>query len=114
MSDLAVFMRSLFTTGVYDNPQTMEVMLTTIDGVAAGPDYQGMPQVPGRYRMGIEVGQIHGMTGYYHGGFWGTFAVYIPELDLAIATAINQQESTVGMGLVNQTIALVADAIQHH
>ena len=46
MSDLAVFMRSLFTTGVYDNPQTMEVMLTTIDGVAAGPDYQGMPQVP--------------------------------------------------------------------
>ncbi len=114
MSDLAVFMRSLFTTGVYDNPQTMEVMLTTIDGVAAGPDYQGMPQVPGRYRMGIEVGQIQGMTGYYHGGFWGTYAVYIPELDLAIATAINQQESTVGVGLVNQTIALVADAIRHH
>jgi len=112
MSDLAVFMRSLFTGAVYDQAGTTEVMLTTIDGVSAGPPYQGMPQVPGRYRMGIEVDRIQGMTGYYRGGFWGTYAVYFPELDLAVATAVNQQNSSAGMHLTSQTIALVADAIR--
>ena len=91
--DMAVFMRALFTGGVYRDAATADTMLTTVEGAGPGPDLSGMPMVPGRYRMGIEVREQNGLTLYLHTGFWGTLAAYLPEPDVAISIAVTQQQS---------------------
>lgn len=91
--DLATFLRALFTGGVFARPATADTMRTTVAGAAPGPDLSGMPMVPGRYRMGIEVREEDGRTLYLHTGFWGTLAAYLPEADVAIAVAVTQQQS---------------------
>ncbi len=91
--DLAVFQRALFTGGVYRDAATADTMLTTVEGAGPGPDLSGMPMVPGRYRMGIEVRDQDGLTLYMHTGFWGTLAAYLPDPDVAISIAVTQQQS---------------------
>ena len=86
-------MRALFTGGVYRDAATADTMLTTVEGAGPGPDLSGMPMVPGRYRMGIEVREQNGLTLYLHTGFWGTLAAYLPEPDVAISIAVTQQQS---------------------
>ncbi len=41
-----------------------------------------------KYCMGMYKFTIAGMTAYYHGGFWGTDAIYFPELKTAISITI--------------------------
>jgi len=53
----------------------------------------------------VVVTEIGGYTVYRHGGFFGTTAAYVPELDLALAATINQAESGDELG------EMVADAI---
>jgi D-alanyl-D-alanine carboxypeptidase len=91
--DMAAFMRALFTGGVYRDAATADTMLTTVDGVGQGPDLSGMPMVPGRYRMGVEVRDRGGIALYMHTGFWGTIAAYLPGPDVAISIAVTQQQS---------------------
>jgi len=91
--DMAVFMRALFTGGVYAHPATADTMLTTVEGAGQGPDLSGMPMVPDRYRMGVEVRERDGLTLYMHSGFWGTLATYMPGPDVAISIAVTQQQS---------------------
>ena len=91
--DMAVFMRALFTGGVYRDAATADTMLTTVEGAGQGPDLSGMPMVPGRYRMGVEVRDRNGLALYMHTGFWGTLAAYLPEPDVAISIAVTQQQS---------------------
>ena len=91
--DMAVFMRALFTGGVYRDAATADTMLTTVEGAGQGPDLSGMPMVPGRYRMGVEVRDRNGLSLYMHTGFWGTLAAYLPEPDVAISIAVTQQLS---------------------
>jgi D-alanyl-D-alanine carboxypeptidase len=91
--DMAVFMRALFTGGVYRDAATSDTMLTTVAGAGAGPDLSGSPMVPGRYRMGVEVRDPGGLEVYMHTGFWGTLAAYFPGQDIAISIAVTQQQS---------------------
>jgi D-alanyl-D-alanine carboxypeptidase len=91
--DLGTFIRALFVGGVYRDAATADTMLTTVDGAKAGPDLSGSPMVPGRYRMGVEVRDLGGLTLYMHTGFWGTLAAYFPEQDIALAIAVTQQQS---------------------
>ena len=91
--DMAVFMRALFTGGVYRDAATSDTMLTTVTGAGAGPDLSGSPMVPGRYRMGVEVRDLGGLEVYMHTGFWGTLAAYFPGQDIAISIAVTQQQS---------------------
>jgi len=91
--DLTTFMRALFVGGIYTDEATADTMLTTIDGAVAGPDLSGSPMVPGRYRMGVEVQDLGGLTLYMHTGFWGTLAAYFPGQDIALSIAVTQQQS---------------------
>jgi len=56
--------------------------------------------------MGVFARNFNGLTAYGHSGFWGTRAVYIPEMDLAVAAAITQQESKA------RVFRLVEDAVE--
>ncbi|MFN0179800.1 MAG: serine hydrolase domain-containing protein [Gemmatimonadales bacterium] len=79
MKDLARFNRALFTGGVYQNPTTIDSMLT---------------KVPARrltgYRLGIVETSLLGYRAYGHTGYWNTFAYYLPDLDLSIAGSLLQ------------------------
>jgi D-alanyl-D-alanine carboxypeptidase len=108
VGDLARFYRALFTGGVFDDPATAEIMLTTIDGVEPLPGAR-----PPGYRMGIWVVEIEGFTTYRHTGFLGTLATYVPELDLALGLTVNQNQSRSALDdIARDAIRLVAQTKQ--
>lgn len=101
VGDLAVFTRALFEGRVFDDPTTLETMLTTFDGLNA-PEGAGEQWIePGAYRMGLWVVEVEGLTGYRHSGFWGTSATYFPDLDLVITGTQNQNH---GKNILNPLV----------
>lgn len=104
VGDLARFYRALFTGGVFARPETIDLMLSTIDGAEPLPEGG-----PAGYRMGIWVTDIEGHTAYMHTGFFGTLAIYVPDLDLALAVAVNQNQSGGALrGLARELVRLSA------
>jgi D-alanyl-D-alanine carboxypeptidase len=107
VGDLARFYRALFTGGVFIDPATADLMLTTVDGAEPLPNAR-----PLGYRMGIWVTEIEGFTTYRHNGFFGTLATYVPELDLVVTAATNQNQDQGALNrLALEAIKLVAEAI---
>jgi D-alanyl-D-alanine carboxypeptidase len=110
MRDLALFFRALFSGGVYTRLETTATMLTTIDGAGPRPGADETALPAGSYRMGVWVEDWQGLTVYRHGGFWGTTAAYVPELDLTVAATVNQNSGKMDLeDLVRQTISVVKD-----
>jgi len=110
VGDMARFFRALFTGGVYSKAVTLDTMLTTLDGVRARADASERALPSGAYRMGVWVVEVEGFTAYRHTGFWGTAATYVPELDLAVASTINQGEGPMlHVELVDRAIAIVIE-----
>ena len=113
VDDMARFYRALFTGKVFADPATIDVMLTTVDGCVPRPDADDDALAPGAYRMGVWVFEIAGLEVYAHSGFWGTAAVYAPELDLAVAVTVNQNKAKEAMWeLVEQSIAIAREAVR--
>ena len=111
VGDLARFYRALFTGGVFADPATADVMLTTVDGVQALPGASERALPPGAYRMGIWVVEVEGLTTYRHTGFFGTLATYVPELDLVVTVTTNQNSDQGALNkLAVEAIRLVAEA----
>ena len=105
VGDLAQFYRALFTGGVYADPATADIMLTTVDGARPLPDAR-----PLGYRMGIWVVEVEGFTTYRHTGFFGTLATYVPELDLIVTAATNQNQDEGALtDITLEAIKLVAE-----
>jgi len=93
MADLARFWYSLFAGKVFARTSTLQTLLTTpVEAVVDG------------YRMGVFEREFGGLTVYGHSGFWGTRAIYVPDLDLALAAAVTQQETS------HRVFQLVEDA----
>ena len=92
VEDLATFMRALFAGQVYRNHTTLKTMLTTVPATRGGPSaYGAFEQIPGTYRLGIEASPSE--TVYSHKGYFGTYAGYVPSLELSIAISVNRQGS---------------------
>jgi D-alanyl-D-alanine carboxypeptidase len=92
VGDLADFHGAIFRGGVYSDPATVDIMLSTIEGAVVSPKATERSLPPGAYRMGVWVLETEGHTTYHHTGFWGTMAVHVPELDLTIAATANQNQ----------------------
>ncbi|WP_300526837.1 serine hydrolase domain-containing protein [Maricaulis sp.] len=93
--DLARFWRALFRGEVFADAATLNLMIEAPGQVA-----------PERYRLGVFIETIDGATAYSHSGFWGTYAVYIPERDLAIAAVVlDQSEFGAMRALVHELAA---------
>ncbi len=109
VGDLAAFFRAVFTGSVFEDPSSVDTMLTTLDVGRAGPDYFGSELKVGEYRMGVTVTQMGGRTVFRHGGFFGTMAAYVPDLDLAVGATVNRTESGDALHfMVESAIAAVA------
>ena len=109
VGDLAVFFRAVFTGGVFEDPSIVDTMLSTLEVERAGPDYFGSELRVGEYRMGVTVTEMGGYTVYRHGGFYGTMAAYVPDLDLAVGATVNRTESGEALySMVESAIEAVA------
>ncbi len=93
VGDLARFFGGLFRGRVFAEPETLQTMLSTFEGLQPLPDAGERALPPGAYRMGVWVLETDGHTTYHHTGFWGTMAVHVPDLDLTIAATVNQNQS---------------------
>jgi D-alanyl-D-alanine carboxypeptidase len=91
--DMAAFVRALFDGGVFRYAATADTMLTTVPDAREGPALDGSPMVPGVYRMGVMVREVRGLETYFHTGFWGTLAAYLPQRDISLSIAVTQQQS---------------------
>jgi len=110
VGDLARFWRGLFSSGVYEDPGTLETMLTTIEGTRALDDASARALPPGAYRMGVWSVEVEGLETYRHSGFWGTLATYVPDLDLVVTVTVNQNQcGTLMDDLVREAIRVVRD-----
>ena len=73
--DLASFFQLLFEGKIIHDPKLIELMYTPVSRQS-------------NYGLGIRKISLNGYTGYYHGGWWGTDATYIPELETSIVVFI--------------------------
>ncbi|UCF66586.1 MAG: beta-lactamase family protein [Acidobacteriota bacterium] len=111
VGDMARFFRALFSGGVYENRATADAMLTTIEGTQPLPDASDSALPPGAYRMGLWMVELDGHTTFRHSGFWGTVAMYVPQLELTIAATVNQNQGKGALeNLVREAVALVGNA----
>ncbi len=75
--ELVDFFQALFQGKIFKKPETLQSMLEPV----SYPEKARMDYQMGMYRI-----QINGMDAYCHSGFWGTQVLYIPDVDLYMAT----------------------------
>lgn len=93
--DLAHFWYALFTGAVFTQSTTIDTLLTS--------------PAPSPYRLGVFVREFDGYAGFGHSGFWGTRAVYVPELDLVVAGAVTEQSKAGEVfRMTNEAVRLIA------
>lgn len=73
--DLSVFFQQLFSGKIIKDQKVLGEMYTDVSAKS-------------NYCLGIRKVSIAGLKGYYHGGFWGTDAIYFPDLNTAISIFI--------------------------
>ncbi len=74
--ELVDFFQALFQGKIFENAQTLEIMLESVT-------YEPKDKLD--YQMGMYKVKINGMDAFSHSGFWGTQVIYIPQLDLYMA-----------------------------
>lgn len=80
--DLAILTAALFEGRLFDRPQTLHEML-----------WQGPHKGADGYRLGVFVGQANGRDYYWHSGYWGSVAYYVPDTGVAVAGVTNNQDA---------------------
>jgi D-alanyl-D-alanine carboxypeptidase len=83
--DLALFTQYLFTGELFDHSETIDLIYTEVKTKEASQNsYKS-------YRMGVMEFEIKGMKAYGHRGFWGTYNIYIPQLNTSFAISISNE-----------------------
>jgi D-alanyl-D-alanine carboxypeptidase len=80
--DLAILTAALFEGRLFDRPQTLHEML-----------WQGPHKGADGYRLGVFVGRANGRDYYWHSGYWGSVAYYVPDTGIAVAGVTNNQDA---------------------
>lgn len=88
MNDLAKFTYNLFNFNIIKDTATFNLIFTKIDAKNVNPPDYNLDD----YRLGINGYEYGEFKGYGHEGFWGTIAVYFPELNTSIAVSISEKD----------------------
>lgn len=80
--ELAKFTADLFEDRVYAHPSTLKEM-----------KWQGSHTGAANYRLGLMAEETNLGTLYYHLGYWGSVACYLPEKQIAIAGFTTQKNN---------------------
>ena len=81
--DLARFIQGIFDKIYFSNPETFDLLFTKI---------RTRDSVQSNYYLGMDKSKIAGMTAYGHGGFWGTVAKHIPEINTTVAIFVLERD----------------------
>lgn len=86
--DLAIFMHALFNDKIFENKNTIELMLTK-------PQYHHSYDSEENerhkdYRYGLWQNKIYGDEIFLHRGLWGTALIYIPAYNCTIASNVTK------------------------
>jgi len=95
--DLATFLQALFSNEIYEQPETLPVMLLK-------SEYAG-PLAEYRLGLGYIKGRKSGVEAYMHSGFWGSLFIHFPAYNCSIAINHTADES-------NGALQKVIDYIQ--
>jgi D-alanyl-D-alanine carboxypeptidase len=79
--EMASFLYELFEGHVFKHPETLELMVSK----------QGIP-ADSPYRIGLFEFEANGVKVYWHSGYWGTAAFYVPSQHRAYAFAVTRRE----------------------
>ena len=90
--DLACFIYDLFSHRVIEDTIVFNQIFTTVATTDAEP---------GNYYLGLTSYTYKEMPAYGHGGFWGTRALYLPDLKTSIAVYVLERDKR---GLLNEVI----------
>lgn len=90
--DLGLFTRKLIKGDVLKS----EAMLMEMTGSGTSD-----------YRLGLFCYDLDGRLGWGHTGFWNTFVVHVPTLDLTISGCVLNHHAVRGMDLVLEVVDLV-------
>ncbi|WP_109406783.1 serine hydrolase domain-containing protein [Proteus faecis] len=93
--ELAKFTADLFEDRVYLHPSTLKEM-----------KWQGSHTGAANYRLGLMAEETELGTLYYHLGYWGSAAYYLPEKKIAIAGFITQRNNR------DDLIAIIKEAFK--
>jgi D-alanyl-D-alanine carboxypeptidase len=104
VGDLARFYRALFEGDVFDSLVTGSTMTKYVGGVKAPPGASDRALPPGAYRMGVWVTDIEGFATLMHTGFFGTLAAYVPDLDMVVTVATNQNRDGGALNEINRRV----------
>lgn len=94
VEDVARFFAALFNGKIFDDPATLQLM------VEAPGHPSGSP-----YRIGLFAGEIDGNPSYGHGGFWGTDALVVPSLGIAVTSVSLDQSGMPNIQELDSNIA---------
>lgn len=78
--DLGIFIHLLFTGDIFTLPETSKLLLTKLL-LQNGEKYN--------YYLGLRKYEISGKVAYGHGGYYGTYACYIPENNISISIFVS-------------------------
>jgi len=83
--DLAGFLYKLFNAEIIADTNVLNLIFTEI---------KTDEPPPSPYYFGLWSYEYQGTKGYGHSGFWGTIAIYFPELDASIAIYILEKDQS--------------------
>lgn len=81
--DLATFMSALFNNEVYENPNTLDLMLS-IPAYVQSAENNDQKEIK-YYNYGLWTIVVFGKKVHMHNGFWGITMIYIPAYNTSIA-----------------------------
>lgn len=95
-SDMAMFYHHLFNGDIISDTQVLRQM------------YQDVPvKAKSNYCLGIRKLSIAGLTGYYHGGFWGTNVIYYPQINTSISVITLERATRDIAGAINKELTML-------
>lgn len=99
--DLSVFFQRLFERKIIHDQNILDEMYKDIS-----------PKT--NYCLGIRKISMSDLTGYYHGGFWGTDVIYFPELKTAISIfVLEKNERDISIDICKKIVEILKINIEN-
>lgn len=98
--DLARFNQDLFTGKIVKDSTMLAAIHTTV---------VTQDSVPSRYQLGVSTETVRNLPAFGHGGFWGTKALYLPQLNATVSIAVLERTHRAAQEhVIERIVALLA------
>lgn len=101
--DTATFIKALFAGELFENPETLDLMLDNSLNAADGATYA----------RGINTYDINGVTYYGHGGFYGSLLLHNPETGITFSAHMGQAFSPYNEAELKAMIETLVGIVQN-